>query len=78
MKDYLTECMDAFKYFGGKIISSASIPAKKDIFEKGNEEISDMLYEDKSDSFHHMVSKLLYVSKRARVDIDLGISNFCT
>ena len=28
--------------------------------------------------FHHIVAKLLYVSKRARVDIDLVVSFLCT
>ena len=29
-------------------------------------------------AFHHIISKLLYVSKRARLDIDLNISFLCT
>ena len=28
--------------------------------------------------FHHITAKLLYVSKRARVDIDLVVSYLCT
>ena len=30
------------------------------------------------DVLHHIVAKLLYVCKRARVDIDLGVSFMCT
>ena len=33
---------------------------------------------EKMDLFHHIVAKLLFVSKRARVDIDLTISFLCT
>ena len=36
------------------------------------------LSEEKMDLFHHIVCKLLFVSKRARVDIDLAISFFYT
>ena len=36
------------------------------------------LNEERRDMFHHIVAKLLYVSKRARVDIDLAVSFLCT
>ena len=34
--------------------------------------------EERMEIFHHIVAKLLYVSKRARVDIDLTVSFLCT
>ena len=36
------------------------------------------LEEEKKEVFHYIVAKLLYVSKRARVDIDLAVSYLCT
>ena len=34
--------------------------------------------EDKMETFHHIVAKILYVSKKARVDIDSVVSYLCT
>ena len=36
------------------------------------------LNEERRNTFHHIVAKLLYVSKRSRVDIDLAVSFLCT
>ena len=78
MKGNLTENIEAFESFIGNIISSSTnIPTKKDMFEKDSDETSNALDEEKADAFHHIVSKLLYVSKRARVDIYVGISYLC-
>ena len=37
-----------------------------------------LISSDKMDLFHHIVAKLLFVSKRARVDINLTVSFLCT
>ena len=72
MTPYLKESIEAF----GEIIDKgASTPAKENLFEINE---SKELDEDKSERFHHVVSKLLYISKRARIDIDLTISFLCT
>jgi len=49
--------------------------AKSSLFEiKDEVEMS----ADRQETFYHIVAKLLYVSKRARVDIDLTVSFMCT
>ena len=39
---------------------------------------SNGLNEEKSERFHHIVAKLLYISKRARPDIALTVSHMYT
>ena len=73
MKDYIKECIETFgKQFNG----GASSPAKRNLFEIN--ETSKRLSEKRADIFHHIVAKLLFVSKRARPDIDLTISFLCS
>ena len=50
-------------------------PAKHDLF--GIDYVK-TVYEEKMEIFRHIVVKLLFVSKRVRVDIDLEISSLCT
>ena len=38
----------------------------------------DRLDDKKSEMFHHIVAKLLFVTKRARLDIETTISFLCT
>ena len=72
MKDYIKECFEAFGELLGK---AANTPAKSTLFEvNGSVELN----EERMETFHHIVAKLLYVSKRARVDIDLAVSFLCT
>ena len=33
---------------------------------------------EKNEGFHHIVAKLLFVTKRARIDVDLTVSFLCT
>ena len=73
MKEYITECFEAF---GEKIDKKASTPGKHNLFDI--KEVSSLLTEDKMKTFHHIVAQLLYVSKRASVDIDLVVSYLCT
>ena len=73
MKDYLTECMDSF----GEVLSSnASTPANRSLMTV--DEKSEKLNEEKQALFHHIVAKLLYICKRARLDLQVAISFLCT
>ena len=72
MKDYLLECIDVFENLDGEITEKANTPAKGNLFEIN--ESSNSLEQDKTEAFHHIVSKLLYVSKRARIELDLAVS----
>ena len=70
MKDYITESVEVFESFGNMIVAVVNSPAKKKIFEIDDIDEAKLLGEDTSELFHHRVSKLLHVSKRARVDIE--------
>ena len=60
MKEYITECFEAF---GEQIDKKANTPGKYNVFEiKG---VSSPVTEDKMETFHNIVAKLLYVSERA-------------
>ena len=78
MKYYVTESIDMFKNFGEIITNCANTTTKEDIFNKDEDKYTKLLKADKAGSFNHVVSKLLYVSKLARVDIELGISYIYT
>ena len=73
MMEYIKEC---FVAYGEEIGKGVNTPSKRDLFHIDGE--AKALSEAKMDIFHHIVAKLLYVSKRARVDIDLTISFLCT
>ena len=60
-------------FFKQTVDKGATTPAKVNLFEVQDDESSKLLDEDKADKFHHIVSILLYVSKRSRIDIDLVI-----
>ena len=73
MNGYITECIETF----GKIFNGgATNPAKRNLFDV--DEKSKRLSERKAILFHHIVAKLLFVSKRARPNIDLIISFLCS
>ena len=72
MKGYIEECIVTFGEDLGKGVNT---PAKHDLFNVSDD---DKMSEERMDIFHHIVAKLLYVSKRARVDIDLAVSFLCT
>ena len=69
MADQLREAIEAF---GEKIDNSAVNPAKSDLFYV--DEDSKPLSEEKSDIFHSVTQKLLYITKRARPDLETLIS----
>jgi hypothetical protein len=73
MKDYIKE---AIADFGEDITRSATTPAKKNLFELSED--SGALTDGDRDIFHSVVAKLLYVSKRGRLDIQLPIAFLCT
>ena len=72
MQDYIKECFEAFGEVTNRV---ANTPGKHSLFE-----VTESLHlsKEKMEIFHHIVAKLLYVSKRARVDIDLMVSFLCT
>jgi len=76
MKEYIHECIEAFEETKDKVGGKSATPGKHDLFvvDKDSKSLDDV----RSEIFHHIVSKLLYVSKRARIDIDLVISFLCT
>ena len=73
MREYLEEAIDEF---GEPITKTATSPAKRDLFviDENSKELSD----GKGEIFHSVTAKLLYVSKRGRLDIQLAISFLCT
>jgi hypothetical protein len=73
MKDYLEE---AIKEFEMAIKGSASSPAKSSLFSIDNN--SAALPKTSAENFHSVVAKLLFASKRARLDIQLAIAFLCT
>ena len=72
MDDYIDKCIVAF---GEAMNKCPPTPASGKLFEV---EESPELNERKSEIFHHIVAKLLYVSKRVRVDISTTIAFMCT
>jgi hypothetical protein len=73
MREYIKE---AITDFGESITKSATTPAKKNLFEIDEE--SEKLTINNSEIFHSVVAKLLYVSKRGRLDIQLPVAFLCT
>ena len=73
MKDYIQEAIDAFD---GDIISSRPTPATKTLFEINVD--SPKANDVQREMFQHIVAKLLYVSQRCRLDIQLAIGFLCT
>ena len=72
MKDYIHESFDIFALFEDKINKEVTSAANNNLFKLTR------LSKDKNEGFHHIVYKLLYASKRTRLDIDLAISFLCT
>ena len=73
MRGYLEESIDESTM---DIKSIAATPARKDLFVIDKN--SSPLTIPRSERFHHVVAKLLYVSKRARTDIQLAVAFLCT
>ena len=73
MKAYLQECIDSF---GESLTSNATTPANKNLMELDDE--SCKLNTTKRELFHHIVQKLLHISKRGRLDLQVAIGFLCT
>ena len=72
MKSYLEEAIKAFEE---PINSAAKSPSTRTLHEI--DENSPLLTKDETEKFHHIVAKLLYVSKRARLDIQPTVVFLC-
>ena len=68
MIDYIKECMDVY---GKGQLKDRRTPAGHDLFEIDKN--SPSLDNESSELFYHIVAKLLYVAKGARLDIELTI-----
>jgi len=73
MKTYINDMIECF---GEDVSRGATMPAQKDVFEINK--MSSKLDEGKSDLFHTIMAKLLYISKRGRPDIQLAMAFLCT
>jgi Reverse transcriptase (RNA-dependent DNA polymerase) len=73
MKTYLQE---AITESGIDITRQATSPAGKGLFELDDK--SPLLEAERSDKFHSIVAKLLYVATRSRPDLLLAVSFLCT
>ena len=71
MDDHVDECVEIYK---GEIKSKAATLAQGTLFEEDSGNLAAPLDEKRADKFHHTTAKLLYLSKRVRLDIDLAIS----
>ena len=70
MKDYIEECITSY----GEEVSNnnTKTPANSKLF---NVDVhSNKLSQDKSEIFHHIVAKVLFVMKRVRLDISTTIA----
>ena len=74
-REYLEECIDSFGELGNKIKTKIGSPGGHDLFKV--DESLDRLDTKRSEMFHHIAAKLLFVSKRARLDIEPTILFCC-
>ena len=56
--------------------NQARTPAGKDLFDV--DQNSEKLDDDRSDKFHSIIYKLLFISKRGRLDIQVAVGFLCT
>ena len=76
MREYLDESIDDFEKIDGTIVSTTTTPSNKVLFPVNAD--SKILSVDKAKVFHSITAKLLYVSNRARLGINLAIAFLCT
>ena len=69
MKNYLEKAIQAF---GEDVSLGAATPANRNLFAV-NEDLL-LLETRQAETFHHIVAKLLYVAKRARINLQLAIA----
>ena len=70
------QIQEALDWFGEKITESPVTPANKNLFVVSNK--ARELNKERSDTFHSVVAKLLYIAKRARPDIESSVAFLCT
>ena len=75
MNDFVNKCIDIYVTEVKKI---AVTPAKGDLFDEDNGKEAERLDEGEAERYHHTTAKLLYLSKRVRIDTDLAVSFLCT
>ena len=75
-KRHMIEFFEAFALFDEEISKGTITSAKIKLFVIDKNKIT--LKEEQAEGFHHIVAKLLYVIKRARIDVDLTVSFLCT
>ena len=59
-------------------VSTAATPAANHLFEIRNQQEAKPLPEEKAIQFHHNVAKLLFISTRARRDIQTAVAFLST
>ena len=75
----IDDCVDEYvEIYKGEIKSKAATPVQGTLFEEDSGNLTAPVDEKRADKFHHTTAKLLYLSKRVRLDIDLAISFLCT
>ena len=75
MTEYVEKMLDECpEYLGGR--GTARTPATTKLFEVN--ESTDQLDENKADEFHHVVAQLLFLSKRARPDLQTAVAFLTT
>ena len=73
MREYLEEAIVEFSEADNETIKqSATSPAKRNLFTINDK--SKLLDKHRSETLHSVSAKLLYVSKRSRLDIQLAIA----
>ena len=73
MKDQIREALD---WFEETIYEKPTTPANNNLFNVQKDTIE--LNQEKSDLFHSIVAKLLYICKRARPDVETTVAYLCT
>ena len=74
IKDHIEE---AFQMFGEELDATVTSPANKNLFTTYDGE-SDELNESRSEIFHSVTAKLLFIMKRARPDTETTVSYLMT
>jgi len=70
------QILEAIEWYGETITHKPATPANKRLFNVNDE--SETLDEDRKEIFHSVVAKLLYITKRARPDIETAVAFLCT
>ena len=74
MDEFLNECIEIYK---SDVKMKATTPAKGDLFDEDVDMYAEVLDEKEAVYFHHTTAKLLHLSKRVRIYIDLAVSFLC-